>query len=66
MANKRTENTKEKFGAAEKRGATGRGTGHLREGRQAGTGGDVGCVGEVRVIFIFFFIRDHRLKRFSF
>lgn len=42
MANKRTENTKEKFGAAEKQGATGRGTGHLREGRQAGTGGDVG------------------------
>lgn len=36
MANKRTENTKEKFGAAEKRGATGRGTGHLKRGEAGG------------------------------
>lgn len=59
MANKRTENTKEKFGAAEKQLATGRGTGHLGEGRQAGTGGDVGCVGEVSFLIT-------KLKRFSF
>lgn len=33
MANRRTENTKEKLGAAAKRGGTDRGTGHLGEGR---------------------------------
>lgn len=34
MANRRTGNTKERFRAAEKQVGTGRGTGHLGEGRR--------------------------------
>lgn len=63
MANRRTENTKEKFGAAEERVGTGRERHRTSWRGEAGTGGDVGCIGEVRAIAISFFIRAHKIVK---